>query len=83
MADNPTPAKKIVVYPQPGCAPCHRAMEFLTKNGFAYESKDVAVDEKAAEELMQIGSMSTPTIVVDGKVLVGFQPQRLLDLLKA
>ena len=58
-------------------------MEFLTKNGFAYESKDVAVDEKAAEELMQIGSMSTPTIVVDGKVLVGFQPQRLLDLLKA
>jgi glutaredoxin 3 len=76
-------SKKIVVYHQPGCAPCHRAMEFLEKNGYAFESKDVAVDEKAAEELMSIGSMSTPTIVVDGKVLVGFQPQRLLEMLKS
>ena len=75
--------KNIVVYHQPGCAPCHRAMEFLTEQKIPFVAKDVAVDEKAAEELMALGSMSTPTIVVDGKVLVGFQPQRLLDLLKA
>ena len=58
-------------------------MEFLSQQKIPFVSKDVTEDEKAAEELMALGSMSTPTIVVDGKVLVGFQPQRLLDLLKA
>jgi glutaredoxin len=76
-------AKKITVYHSPGCAPCHAAMAFLTKNGYAFESKDIAEDEKAAEELMAIGSMSTPTIVVDGKVMVGFNPPGLLNLLKS
>ena len=75
-------AKNIIVYHQPGCAPCHRAMEFLTEQKIPFVAKDVAVDEKAAEELMALGSMSTPTIVVDGQMLFGFNPQRLLQLVK-
>ena len=75
--------KKIVVYHSPGCAPCHSAMNFLTKNGYPFESKDIAVDEKAAEDLMALGSMGTPTIVVDGKVMVGFNPPALLKLLQS
>ena len=75
--------KKIVVYHQPGCPPCHRAMEFLTEQKIPFTAKDVAADEKAAEELMTLGSMSTPTIVVDGQMLVGFNPDRLLKLVKS
>jgi|RhiMethySRZTD1v2_1073278.scaffolds.fasta_scaffold2578499_2 glutaredoxin len=75
-------AKNIVVYHQPGCPPCHRAMEFLTEQRVPFVAKDVSADEKAAEELMALGSMSTPTIVVDGQMLVGFNPQRLLQLVK-
>jgi glutaredoxin len=74
--------KNVVVYHQPGCAPCHRAMEFLKQQKVAFVSKDVAVDEKAASEMLALGSSSTPTIVVDGNMLVGFNPQRLLQLLK-
>ncbi len=57
-------------------------MEFLSQQKIAFVEKDVTVDEKAAEELMALGSMSTPTIVIDGQMLVGFNPQKLLQLAK-
>jgi len=57
-------------------------MEFLSQQKIPFVSKDVSSDEKAAEELMALGSMSTPTIVVDGQMLVGFNPQKLLQLAK-
>lgn len=57
-------------------------MEFLSQQKIPFVEKDVTVDEKAAEELMALGSMSTPTIVIDGQMLVGFNPQRLLQLAK-
>ncbi|MBL8840303.1 MAG: glutaredoxin family protein [Planctomycetes bacterium] len=58
-------------------------MEFLSQQKIPFVEKDVTVDEKAAEELMALGSMSTPTIVIDGQMLVGFNPQRLLQLAKS
>ena len=70
-------AKKITVYHQPGCAPCHRAMEFLTKNGYAYESKDVAVDEALLDRAQRIVAQHlAPTPLVEwtspaGRVLRG------------
>ena len=57
-------------------------MEFLSQQKIAFVEKDITVDEKAAEELMALGSMSTPTIVIDGQMLVGFNPQKLLQLAK-
>ena len=58
-------------------------MEFLSQQKIPFVEKDVTSDEKAAEELMALGSMSTPTIVVDGQMLVGVNPQRLLQLVKS
>lgn len=58
-------------------------MEFLSQQKIPFVAKDVSTDEKAAEELMNLGSMSTPTIVVDGQMLVGFNPQKLLQLAKS
>jgi len=57
-------------------------MEFLSQQKIAFVGKDVSADEKAAEELMALGSMSTPTIVIDGQMIVGFNPQKLLQLTK-
>ncbi len=57
-------------------------MEFLSQQKIAFVEKDITTDEKAAEELMALGSMSTPTIVIDGQMLVGFNPQKLLQMAK-
>ena len=38
-------------------------------------------DPTAMEELVRIGVMTTPVTVIDGEVVVGFNPKRLEDLL--
>ena len=44
--------------------------------------KDVSTDPQAVNELVgQYKSRSTPTIVVDNEVIVGFDPERLDHLL--
>jgi glutaredoxin len=51
--------------------------------GVDFEERDISRDESAVEELTQkYGSTSTPTIVVGDKVLVGFNPKRLDQLLE-
>jgi glutaredoxin len=59
------------------------AMEFLSQRKIPYTAKDIREDPEALEELRALGSRSTPTIVVDGEVLVGFEPEKLLAKIRA
>ncbi len=75
-------AKDVTVYSTPTCPYCVRAKEYLTKKGVAYKDLNVAVDRKAAEEMVAKSSqMGVPVIVVDGKVIVGFDQKELDRLL--
>jgi glutaredoxin len=64
--------KSVIVYHQPGCGPCHEAMEYLTRKGIEYVAKDVREDRAALKELLDLGYASTPVIVIDGQGIVGF-----------
>ena len=46
-----------------------------------FEERDISRDQSAAEELQKYGSHSTPTVVVGEHVLVGFNPERLDQIL--
>jgi glutaredoxin len=52
-------------------------MEFLSQKGVAFVAKDVSVDHEARDELIALGSRSTPTIKVGDQVLIGFSPSKL------
>jgi hypothetical protein len=43
--------------------------------------KDVMIDEEAREELFDLGVRSAPALVVDGKVVIGFDKARINALL--
>ena len=44
--------------------------------------KDVSVDQQAVFELVRThNSRSTPTIVIDDQVMIGFDPERLDEML--
>jgi glutaredoxin len=47
-------------------------MNYLSQKGVSFTSKDIANDSQAFDEFVQLHSAGTPTIVVDGKVIVGF-----------
>lgn len=52
-------------------------MAWLSQKGVLYVAKDVSVDMEARNELIALGSRSTPTITVDGQPFIGFSPQKL------
>ncbi len=72
----------ITIYTTPTCVYCKMAKAFLKKQGIAYDEKDVASDDKAREEMIQkSGQLGVPVIDVDGKIAVGFDKQKLSELL--
>lgn len=73
--------KKVILYSQPGCPPCFAAKAFLQARNVPFDYKDVQADPAALEELLALDSRSTPTLVVDSEVMIGFDPDRLTQLL--
>jgi glutaredoxin-like YruB-family protein len=73
--------KRVILYSQPGCPPCFAAKHFFTSREIPFEYKDVAADPQALDELLKLNSRSTPTIVVDNEVMIGFDLDRLEQLL--
>lgn len=53
-------------------------MTYLSQKGVSYTSKDIASDSQAFDEFVQLRARGTPTTVIDGKVILGFD-KKLLD----
>jgi glutaredoxin len=55
---------------------------YLSERGIDYEDRDVSRDAAAVQDLVyKYGSRSTPTLVIGDEVMIGFDPQRLDQLL--
>lgn len=77
MADN-----KVIIYTTPTCVYCKAAKEFFTENNVEYEEKDVAVDMEAQQAMVKkSGQLAVPVIEVNGEVVVGFDKDKLSELL--
>lgn len=74
---------KVKIYTTPECPWCKKAKEFFKEHGVKYTEIDVAGDEKAAKEMIDIsGQMGVPVTVVDSQVIVGFDKPALKKALK-
>ena len=72
----------VEIYTTPTCGYCHTAKRFLVQRGIAYVERDVMSDPVAAQEMVQLsGQQGVPVIVIDGQVVVGFDSNRLRQLL--
>ena len=73
---------KITIYSTPTCHFCHMAKEYLTSKNIAFEDVNVAGNvEKQKELVAKSGQFGVPVILVDGKVIVGFDKPKLNQLL--
>ena len=60
---------------------CEKAKEFLSQQNVDFTERAIVNDEKAFAELEELGIMTTPVIVIDDEVIVGFDRKRLQQLL--
>ncbi len=74
--------KKVSIYSTPTCMYCRAAKEFFNENNISYEEFDVATDADKREEMIQkSGQMGVPVIFVDESMVVGFNREKLSELL--
>jgi glutaredoxin-like YruB-family protein len=72
--------KNVVVYTSNNCPYCVSAKDYLTQKGIAYEEKNVSKPE-FRKELMGMGYMSVPVLKIEDEVVVGFDANKIDNLL--
>ena len=77
MAAKPS----ITIYSTPTCHFCHAAKDFFAANGLTFTDYNVASDLLKRQEMIQkSGQMGVPVIVIDGKLVVGFDEAHIREL---
>ena len=56
---------------------CDQAKEYLSQKGIQFQEKNIAQDPGALADLKKLGYMTTPVIVIDGSVIVGFDAEKI------
>jgi glutaredoxin-like protein NrdH len=64
---------QIHLYTEPGCSACVEAKSFLTSRGISFEERDIRSNPEYLRILNDdLDSCTTPTLVVDDTIIVGF-----------
>jgi glutaredoxin-like YruB-family protein len=72
----------VTIYSTPTCHYCNLAKEFFKTNNIQYNEINVGVDKDAARAMVaKTGQMGVPVIEVGTEVIVGFQEEKLRELL--
>lgn len=73
----------VKVYSTPTCPYCVALKDFLKEHNIEFEDVDVSQDEKARDEMVRkSGQMGVPVVEIDGEIVVGFDKDRISQLLK-
>ncbi len=76
------PAKRVTVYSTPTCSWCNTLKSWLQKNHVHYADIDISADDRAAQELVKrSGQQGVPQTDINGEIVVGFDQNRLKNLL--
>ena len=77
----------VTVYGTSWCGVCRQARQYLMQHKIPFADKDVETDEAAARELadkaarLGVPTDRVPILDVRGRLLVGFDPERVEALL--
>ena len=71
------------IYSTPTCPFCIMAKNFFKKHNVSYAEKDVSSDQEAAQEMIKkSGQMGVPVIEIDKEIIIGFDEEKIAELLK-
>ena len=74
---------KIRIFSTPTCPYCVTLKEYLKDKGFEFEDIDVSQDQKALDEMVErSGQMAVPVVDIDGEIIIGFDKEKINQLLK-
>ncbi len=73
----------VSIYTTPSCTFCVKAKQWLRENRISYKEFNVATDQKKADEMVRkSGQMGVPVLDVHGKIIVGFDRDKIKAALR-
>lgn len=72
---------KVVIYSSDTCPHCIAAKEYLNEKEIDFTEKNIQSNKEARKELMDMGHMGVPVLVIDGEEVVGFDKSKVDKLL--
>jgi glutaredoxin 3 len=75
----------VEVYSRPGCGVCTAVKGYLKSRGVRFREHDISRDPDALQEMVNLtgGARTVPVIAVGDEAVIGFQKERLDELLGA
>jgi glutaredoxin 3 len=74
---------KLKIYTTPTCPWCKKTKEFLKEKKIPFTNLNVADNEKARDEMIEkSGQMGVPVLDIGGDILVGYDPDAILEAVK-
>ena len=71
----------IVMLSSQTCSYCERAREWMSKQQVPFKECMIETDAACLAEFQARGGLGTPTMVVRGRTVVGFDPARVAEIL--
>jgi glutaredoxin-like YruB-family protein len=72
----------VTVYSTPTCPLCHSLKNYLNEKNIAFTDYNVAADRAKAEEMVKKSDqMSVPVAEIDGQIVIGFDREKINELL--
>ncbi len=82
MEPQKTQQKTVAIYSTPTCHFCQMSKEFFAEHGIEYTNYDVSKDLQRRQEMFEItNQMGVPVIVIGDDVVIGFDKEKLSELL--
>jgi glutaredoxin len=67
---------RIYLYTEPGCGACVEAKAFLASRGISFEERDIRSNPEYLRIMNEdLDSCTTPTLVANDKIIVGFDEE--------
>ncbi len=77
--------KKVIIYSQDTCPPCHAEKLWFKENGIEFEERDIRKNDQYLQELIELGAAATPATIIRDEngeeVILGFDQAKLADIL--
>ena len=70
----------VTVYTKPACVQCNATYKALDRQGIAYDSVDISIDDEARDYVMALGYTQAPVVIAGAEHWSGFRPDRIKSL---
>ena len=73
--------KKVEIFSSDTCIKCVEVKKYLKEKNIEYIEYNISRNEEARRNLIKLGYMSVPVLLIDGNHVLGFDVNRINQLL--